>query len=308
MAPITIMDEHAAIRAIRAHDLPGSDAMRNGDDATPVLVPGGRTCVSTDTTIAGVHVPDGTAPHTLGRRAAARALSDLAAMAAAPIGLTCAVILGSEESWQDAVDALEGVRARGHEQGAPLLGGDLARAPSGSAPLSLVITVLGRPAGSRGTWTSRGGMQPGDRIAVTGVLGAAGEALRTHALELPEPPDRIPLAIALAPFVHAAIDISDGVATDLLHLVEESSCGARVDLDRLPCATGVDDPICAATDGDDYELLLAIPERHAGAAELAAHAAAPGVPLTWVGAATEAAGAAFHRSGAPVVGIRGFRH
>src|SRR5688500_10576398 len=101
-----IEDEDAAVaRAL------GVTSSRNGDDAAVLRIGGGALCVSTDSTVEGIHAPLGTTPRALGRRAAARALSDLAAMGAAPVAITCAVHV-PDGRWADATAAVEGAGER----------------------------------------------------------------------------------------------------------------------------------------------------------------------------------------------------
>ncbi|MCW2920520.1 MAG: thiamine-monophosphate kinase [Thermoleophilia bacterium] len=279
----------------------------NGDDAA-ILRPGASpVCVSTDSTIAGVHAPAGTSPHALGRRAAARALSDLAAMGAAPLAMTCAVHVPAG-GWGDAVALVEGVVERGERQRAPLVGGDLCRT-AGSA-LAATVTVIGRRAGARRDgFVSRAGARARDELFVTGALGAASAALARGDAALPEPPDRIRAGIALAPFAAAMIDLSDGLARDVRTLARCSRVDARVDLDRVPLAPDVTDPVAAATGGDDYELLLAISPERVAAARAALAAVDSTVSLTCIGRVVDGTGVAtFTRGGADIAVSAGFTH
>ncbi|MEO6866718.1 MAG: thiamine-phosphate kinase [Gaiellales bacterium] len=307
-----IHDETTAI----AHALRISDPA-NGDDAAIVRLGGGSFCISTDSTIAGVHAPLATSPHVLGRRAAARALSDLAAMGALPVGITCAIHV-PKDGWADATAALDGVAERAGEQHAPLLGGDFTRTPSDA--LALVVTVLGRRAGApRGAgYAPRAAARLGDELHVTGSLGAAAHALATGALAtgagsdaitLPEPPARLRAGSILARHARAMIDLSDGLARDASLLVTDPALTASIELERVPCAPGVDDPRVAAAGGDDYELLIAIaPERiDAARAELAR--ACPELVLTRIGCIADSLEAhLFTLDGVPVNVPIGFVH
>lgn len=275
-----IADEAAAIARVLARTGAG-----NGDDAAILRVGGGAMCVSTDSTVEGVHAPAGTAPGALGRHAVGRALSDLAAMGAAPAALVCAVHVPPGR-WQDAVSAVEAVGERASEQGTELVGGDFTRVDSPA--LALVVTVLGRRAGARREpFVPRSGMRPGDELHVTGTLGASAVALM-RGEALPEPPDRLRAGTALARAASAMIDLSDGLACDARNLARSSGCGVELELDAVPLAPGCSDPVRAATAGDDYELLVAIaPGRTADARRLLA-GACPGLQLTRVGRATDA--------------------
>lgn len=274
-----ISDEAAAIERVLERTGPA-----NGDDAAVLRVGGGVMCVSTDSTIAGVHAHAGVDPHALGRRAAARALSDLAAMGAAPLGITCAVHVPAD-GWNDAVAAVEGVRERAAEQGAELVGGDFARIDG--AALAVVVTVLGRRAGARRSpFVPRSGMRPGDELHVTGRLGAATAALARGDAAIPEPPDRIRAGIALAPFASAMVDLSDGLARDAANIATASGCGIDVDLDALPLAPDAPSPDTVAASGDDYELLVALSPAHVARARTALGEACEGLELTRIGTAT----------------------
>lgn len=270
------VDEATAL----AHVLLSCDR-RAGDDAAVLLVGGGSTCVSVDSTIEGVHAPATTSVEVLGRRATARAASDLAAMGAAPLAMTCAVHVPTGR-WADAVDAVRGVAARGRDQGLPLVGGDLSSTPA--AALALVVTVLGRRGSARaGGYVSRSCAHAGDVVVVTGAIGAAGRALALGSDELPEPPDRLRAGMALARCASAMTDVTDGLVADVGHLASASGVAIRLDLDRVPVAPGVDDPVSACTSGDDYELVACLPPARLDAARRLLAAADPGASLTVVG-------------------------
>lgn len=302
MVTTDIHDEASAVARIL--ELTGSV---NGDDAA-ILRPGASpVCVSTDTTITGVHAPRDTPPHALGRRAAARALSDLAAMGAAPLAMTCAVHVPARR-WTDAVALVEGVIERGAEQVAPLAGGDLCRTPSKA--LAVTVTVLGRRSGARrDAFVTRAGAHAGDELFVTGELGAASAALARDEAVLPEPPDRIRAGIALAPFATAMIDLSDGLARDVRNVARSSRVDARIELDRVPLATGVADVRAAALGGDDYELLVAIAPRRVAAARAALRAVDSKLSLTRVGTLVDGTGVvSFADAGTLVELPFGFTH
>ena len=297
-----IHDEAAAVARILELTGPA-----NGDDAAVLRAGGGAVCVSSDTTIAGVHAPAGTSAHDLGRRAAGRALSDLAAMGAAPLGVTCAVHV-PEGGWGDAVELVAGIVERCGEQDAPVVGGDLCRTPS--VAIGVTVTALGRRAGARSDgYVSRAGAHAGDHLFVTGTLGGAAAAYARGDVPLPEPPDRVRAGIALAPLATAMIDLSDGLASDVRALARASQVDATVDLAALPLAGGVDDPVFAATGGDDYELLLAIPPTRVEVARAALAAVDSKLSLTLVGSLADGTGVArFVREGATVDLPEGFVH
>jgi thiamine-monophosphate kinase len=165
--------------------------------------------------------------------------------------------------------------------GAHLVGGNVARGPH----LALTVALVGE---APGRIVTRAGARTGDVVYVTGVLGASGAARRAG--RLPEPPDRMRAGVALARVASAMIDVSDGLVQDLAHVCRASGVGATVDVGRLPVA-----PSCrralgrraaafAATAGEDYELLVAVP----AAQERALRHLAPrlGCRLTRIGRVT----------------------
>jgi len=208
-----------------------------GDDAA---VLSGGLVLSTDMHVEGVHFRrDRLGPAEIGARAAAANLSDLAAMGAEPLCLLLS--LGVPPGFDDLDALVEGVAV--HE--VALAGGDLSRAES----LVLSITAVGtavRP-------VLRSGGRPGDRLIVTGPLGAQAASGYTAPIvpRLAEGAELVGLATAM-------IDLSDGIATDLRRLAAASGCGARVELSDLPVAGGATQEQ-AACGGEDHELLAAVP-------------------------------------------------
>lgn len=240
----------------------GALASGVGDDAAVLEVPPGeRLVVSTDSSVEGVHFRrEWLTPAEIGYRATAAALSDLAAMAAAPRGLVVALAL--PESWLSSVDALaDGIGEAARLSATPIVGGDLTRA----SELSITVTVMG----STAVPTHRDAVRPGDFLYVTGVLGGPTTALRSF--ERGETPDplarerfarprpRLNEGIWLAQHgVRAMIDISDGLVSELRHLAVASAVELRVDVDRIPVMRGCTWPD-AMRGGEEYELLLASP-------------------------------------------------
>ena len=225
-----------------------------GDDAA-VLDDG--TVVSTDILVEGVHFDLGrTTPRDVGHRAATANLSDLAAMGARPVALLAA--FGLPPAFDAAAEVAAGMR----EHGVPVAGGDLSRAPV----LIVSVTALGRSDRP----VRRSGGRPGDVLVVTGPLG--GQAAAGYAGRVMPRTDE---GCALATVATAMIDLSDGIATDAVRLARASGTGAVIELERLPRAPGATVEQ-AATGGEDYELLAAIPPG----------TEAP-VPVTIVGRLTE---------------------
>lgn len=233
-----------------------------GDDAAVLDVPPGeRLVVSTDSSVEDVHFRRAwLSPSDIAYRATVSALSDLAAMAARPLGMVVALTLPT--GWVDDLAALaDGIGEAAASHGAPIVGGDITR----GAQLSLAITVLGTaPAPVR-----RSGVRPGDVLYVTGLLGGPGAALRAllagetaaaaHFARFARPHARVREALWLArQGASAMIDISDGLSAELRHLAEASGCELRIDLARVPVLRGctVEE---ATRSGEEYELVVACP-------------------------------------------------
>jgi thiamine-monophosphate kinase len=296
----------------------------SGDDAA-VTVPGGAVATSVDALVEGVHFRRETASlRQIGRKALSTALSDLAAMGAAPG--EAYVWLGAPEGMDEAelLEVGEGLAAVAAETGTTVAGGDLTRAPV----LSLAVTVTGHAPNAE-DFVTRGGARPGDTLVVTGELGGAAaglllledpslegdDSLRARQLD---PTPRLAAGQALAAAgATAMIDISDGLAGDAGHVAAASDALLLVDAEALPIAPGVvavaaasgRDPLeLAAAGGEDYELLVALPPEAVAAAQEAL--ARLDTPLTTIGkveaAADGAPRAELRRRGGEAVPIRGF--
>jgi thiamine-monophosphate kinase len=253
-----------------------------GDDAAVLDVGGpSRIVVSTDTAIENIHFREAwLTPREIGYRSTTAALSDLAAMAARPVGLLLA--LGVPDRWRERIALLAlGVGDAAGVAGALIVGGDVSRA----SELSVGVTAIGTAPAP----VTRDGASAGDHVYVTGRLGGAADALR--AWERGEEPApwsrdrfvrpvaRLREALWLAERgVHALIDISDGLASELRHLAAASQVELHIDIDRVPVGDGlaITD---ALTAGEEYELLATAPV----ALDLNAFAAEFGVPLTEIG-------------------------
>lgn len=259
-----------------------------GDDAALFdLGRGYEGALTTDLFLEDVHFLRAADPAVVcGRRCATRALSDLAAMGAAPVAIFLSVAFpaGAAERWRR--DFFRGVRLSAAEAGAVLAGGDLAASPGG-----LMADVVGLGRVRRGQALLRSGARPGDLIFVSGTLGLAarGRAL-AHGGAAPagagdraalarhrHPQARWALGGALAEqrLASAAIDISDGLSTDLDHLCEESGVAAVIDAARIPATAAPGGLELALHGGEDYELLFTVPPRRRAALARLAHAAAP---------------------------------
>jgi thiamine-monophosphate kinase len=302
-------------------------ALAIGDDAALLRArPGFELALTVDALVEDVHFRWRTTPApALGRKALRINLSDLGAMGARPLGFLLSLGVPAEVSPARLGGFFRGLLAEAREARCPLVGGDTARAPL----WSLSITAIGEV--PRGRALRRDGMRAGDRLLVTGELGAsalglalleAGRPLaprerrfaRTH--QLPPARFRIGAALVSAGWSRAALDVSDGLAQDLGHLCEQSGVGADVDLDALPLARGfvdacrrrrLDPALLAATGGEDYELLFAVARDAPDAAELSRRL---GAPIREIGRACRGRAIRWFRSGRRVEAPRqpGFQH
>ncbi len=253
----------------------------SGDDAA-VTVPAGATATSVDAIVEGVHFRREEAElGTIGRKALATALSDLAAMGAEPG--EAYVVLGApaDLAEEEFLALLDGLLELAGATGTTLAGGDLTRAPV----LTLALTVVGH-APAPADFVTRAGARPDDLIVLTGELGgaaagrlllddpslasrvAAETATRLRARQLdPSPRLRSGQALAAAGAT-SMVDLSDGLAGDAAHLAEASGVGLGIEASSLPLAKGVAEIAAAASleplqlavsGGEDYELLATLP-------------------------------------------------
>ncbi|HET7856308.1 MAG TPA: thiamine-phosphate kinase [Gaiellaceae bacterium] len=201
--------------------------------------------VTQDALVEGVHFRLDWLPwRDLGWRAAAVNISDLAASGAKPDALVVTLALPAESAVEDVVALYEGIA----ETGVPVRGGDTSR----SDRVVLSVTALGRSERVPG----RAGARPGDRIVVTGPLGASGAAFRRQSYV--RPPLRVEDGLELAGRAHAMIDISDGLAVDAGHVAIRSRVRCVLNLERVPLAEGAE--IDDLGFGEDFELLAAVDE------------------------------------------------
>ncbi len=244
-----------------------------GDDCALLQIPSGeQLAVSTDTLVAGVHFPDPCDPFLLGQRALAVAASDLAGMAATPIGFTLALSLPSGDPlWL--AEFARGLDAMALDCSLRLIGGDTTR-----GPLSLTVTVFGRvPSGQA---LVRSGAQVGDLLCVGGVLGEAAGALPLVLRQVEadadvaehllarywSPQPQLALGEVLRGKATAALDISDGLLADCGHIAKASGVALQIERDRLPLseplrrfAGDAEALRCALAGGDDYLLAFTLP-------------------------------------------------
>lgn len=234
-----------------------------GDDTAIVFCGNEKLLVTIDQLLDGVHfklAQDG--PKAAGGKAMARSLSDVAAMAALPVGAVVSVALPKGMPRSEAEGLHHGLQKVGEKFRCPIVGGDVG---VWGGPLALSVTVFARPAGIRPVL--RSGARLGDAVCVTGSLGGSWRTHR-HLKFIP----RINEARILASRheLHAMIDISDGLASDLNHICNASGFGAEVVAAAIPihpdARLDASDPSgmsAAIRDGEDYELLFTLPPREA---------------------------------------------
>jgi thiamine-monophosphate kinase len=286
-----------------------------GDDAAVLEPPPGQQLVAAiDTLVEGRHFPRGSAPRSIGHRALAVNLSDLAAMGATPAWFLLALTIPAADEHflgEFAGGMLD--LARAHD--IALVGGDMT-----AGPLTVSIQVLGfAPPGQALT---RAGAQAGDLLFVSGWPGEAAAGLQLlmartaphsfsgelpdrlrHRFEYPEP--RVALGLALRGLASACIDVSDGLAGDALKLATASGCGVSIEAGQLPLSAALSATLdresalrAALAGGDDYELCFTVPA--ARLAELADRLINVKCPVACIGVIEPAPGLRVRDQGVPV--------
>lgn len=266
-----------------------------GDDCAITNVPEGQSLVvTTDTLVDGVHFPKETDARAIAHKAVAVNLSDLAAMGAEPAWISLSLSLPeASESWLN--EFSQGVQELLEYYSVQLIGGDTVQ-----GPLSVTITAHGFI--PKGQALTRSRAKPGDWVYVTGTLGDAGLGLdliqgkqavpmkhqNTVVNRLNYPAPRVLAGTVLRRIANSCIDISDGLISDLRHILYASQCGATLHLDKLPLSEAMQDSVdgeqaikYALSAGDDYELLFSVAEEQKSNLELAL--ATSNVPATCIG-------------------------
>jgi thiamine-monophosphate kinase len=295
-----------ALIARHFRPLAGPGALDLLDDAAVLAPPPGRDLVvAADAMVAGIHFLADDPPDLVGRKLLRTNLSDLAAMAAAPLGylMTISVPRATPDAWFAAFAA--GLAQDQAEFGLSLLGGDTT---STTGPISLSLTILGTVAPGRavrrvgaaaghGLWVS-GSIGDGalGLLALTGQIDDPGGTLADR-FRLPRP--RLGLGAGLYGVAAAAMDVSDGLVQDVGHLCRAGGLAAEIEAAAVPLsaaarAAGPEHLARCLTGGDDYELVMAVaPEREAALLAVAARA---GVAVTRIGR---------FLAGPPQVAVRG---
>lgn len=294
-------DEFALIAEIFAPLATDPNAFNLTDDAAIIASrPGKDMVITADMLIAGVHFFADDAADLIARKLLRVNLSDLAGKGATPHGYLLTVALPRDVTIQWMRDFAKGLAQDQNLFGISLLGGDTTAT---DGPMTLSITAMGWA--GEGKMLRRSGAQPGDGIYVTGTIGDSVlglEVRRNGAMpNMPQedadylldryllPRPRIPLAPWLAGLAHGAIDISDGLAADLGHVCKASSLGARVMAGDIPLSSAACGALAQGSisltqlicGGDDYELLLAVP--NTAVVELKKRCAQFDIPITRIG-------------------------
>ncbi len=304
-------------------------ALGIGDDGALLRVgPGQELVMSMDLLQEGVHFLPETDPFLLGKRVLLVNLSDLAAMGAQPVCFTLALSLPHVDPlWLERFSAGLGVVASAHA--CPLVGGDTTACHPERGALTVCIQVHGSV--PQGAALLRSGAHEGDMIYVTGTLGDAAAGLMLlqgraqaeratpaqrealiEAFHLPE--SRVRAALRLRQLASAAIDISDGLASDLGHIARASGLGAVVNVDALPLSEAFRSLIpeqerlaLALSGGDDYELCFTVPSDHTEMLEQQMREA--GTPVACIGHIAAGQGVRWQRDGETLdLKVRGYNH
>ena len=256
MAEFSIIDTYFNRKNANSVDLGVGD-----DSALLTPPPQQQLVICADTLVAGRHFPMNTDPHAIGWKAVAVNLSDIAAMGATPHSILLALSLPQiDHDWLKAFS--QGLYDCCDQFGVNLIGGDTTQSPH----LTLSVTALGWV--DIGQAIPRSGAKPGDLICVSGTVGDAAFALQHlgHPLQkrLDYPTPRCQLGAALKGLAHSMIDVSDGLAQDLGHILKASQVGAKLQLENLPISPALhalsDEQKWqyALAGGDDYELCFTI--------------------------------------------------
>lgn len=303
-----------------------------GDDAAVTHIPQGQALVTTtDTLLSGVHfLPDANA-HAIAQKAIAVNLSDLAAMGAEPAWISLSLSLPEfDESWLE--DFSTGLREHIDYYSMQLIGGDTVQ-----GPLAITITAQGFVPYEQAI--TRSGAKPGDLVYVTGTLGDAGLGLAIAKNEVEQisgikkerpltqvnqefllkrfnyPTPRLLTGTHLRRIANSCIDLSDGLISDIQHILKASGCGAVLNVDKFPLSKALSESVdehqaiqYALSAGDDYELLFTVGEEQKG--HLETTLANANIQVTCIGHLNGSSGKLELRKDDQVfdVNIQGYQH
>lgn len=277
-------------RLVRGLKLDESVIAGPGDDCAVVKGSREPMLLKTDTVVEGVHFTQDTPARLIGRKAMARVISDIAAMAGTPRHALVTLIAPSHTSVKRVLDVYAGLRSMAEAYGINIVGGETSKGPQ------LILTISLTGTASRQRWVSRSDAKAGDGLYVTGKLG--GSIRGKHLRFQPRMAEAHWISQNLP--VRAMMDISDGLAQDLPRLAKACGLGFHVDLTALPRTPG-----CTAEqawgDGEDYELLLALSARTTAQQLAAWKQAFPKLKLTRIGQLLE-------KENAPAAPAGGWQH
>lgn len=255
----------------------GAIVIGPGDDTAVLALPG-LTLATVDHLVEDRHYDATASIDDIARKAVARSVSDIAAMAGRPV---CALATGClREGFTRGDELFERLSSWAERFEAPLAGGDIAISPG---PTVLTVTILGRPHEVRGP-VERSTAREGDRVCVTGALGGSLKSGR-HLRFSPRIDEASELAGGLGRALTAMIDLSDGLGRDAARVARASAVRVEIDARRIPRHAGVNDWREAASDGEDYELLFCVAEGAAVPSSVGA-----GTPVTVIGRVVRGAG------------------
>lgn len=267
-----------------------------GDDAAVWQCENATLVTSVDTLTEGHHFSKNCAPEDIAYKSLAVNLSDIAAMGATPRWFTLALTLPEvNELWLEKFS--KSLFKLASEYDVILIGGDTTK-----GPLSITIQIIGTV--DKNKMLLRSNAKTGDLIYISGTIGDAGFALKnpgnkTLDEKLNRPDPQVALGLALAGHAHAAIDISDGLAQDLNHILEQSHKGADIHLEKLPLSAELtkalsreDAENLALSSGDDYQLCFTLSPNHPIIQDLSTK-----FQLTCIGEITQNPGLRIYRNG-----------
>ena len=280
-----------------------------GDDSallTPPLQQ--QLVICADTLVAGRHFPLNTSPHAIGWKSVAVNLSDIAAMGAQPQSILLALSLDHiDHDWLKGFS--QGLYDCCDQYGVSLIGGDTTQSPH----LTISVTALGWVEKNKAV--KRSGAQVGDYICISGTVGDAAFTLQHlgHPLQkrLDYPTPRCELGVILKDYAHSMIDISDGLAQDLGHILKASNVGAILDVEQLPLSPALTTLAqmqylqYALAGGDDYELCFTLSAEHFTQLKIQY----PHLEITKIGQITEELGLKFTQNKQPLLlKFNGYQH
>ncbi len=258
-----------------------------GDDCAVVRWGDNLQLLKTDCVIEGIHFLPDTPARAVGWKALCRNISDIAAMGGDPLDAVVTIAVSPDRELAWLTDLYAGLNQAATKYGINLVGGETSRSPG---PAFISVALTGKVAKER--LVTRSGGKIGDRLYVTGKLG--GSLQGKHLSFEPRLAESRWLTQKFQ--VHAMIDLSDGLGSDLPRLATASGTGFEIDLSALPKNEGCSEEQ-ALTDGEDYELLFAVSNDSGPKLEREWNEAFPDLALTCIGRLTEEKGEAIRRQG-----------